>query len=571
MKTIILLLVVIFTAPDISSQHTITFAVDLTKPAACGLFTPQAGDSIILRGTFNDWAGNDLVLRDEDHDLLYKGTFQVEGDSGSVVEFKYLIKKANSQALWEKRPNPKNKPHGSRQLTLTGKDIELQPSAFDFDRYYLAAIGKEVLFSTAEMQADFQEFRKTLELEHCCLYDYTSKAGFDSLFDHQYNLIEGPMPPNEFYKILTPLTARVGCGHTAVWMPGGYWDIGPEKLFPLQVRIMTGKTIKFKAVEEYLLVVGTYTDSIQIPIGSMIQEINGFTASEIIHEMRQNYAADAFNPYFIDSQIDRRFPLIFARRFGFYGEYTVKYALPGRKTSETRTIQPAKNPDVRKVIFSHFHHPPLGFEILVEYQAAVMTIPTFIYYDRVPWFTGFLDSCFAVIREKNIANLILDLRGNDGGDPFCAAPLFSYLQHEPLPYFAAPYGKYADLAEPLPLPEDHFTGHLITLMDGRCFSTNAHLCALLKYHQIGTFVGTPSGATYTCNAGKNTQKRLKNTGIQLYFGRSSFAAAVEGMDKTRPIYPDYYIKESYNDFLEGKDACMHKALQLIDEQNKKRL
>lgn len=415
------------------------------------------------------------------------------------------------------------------------------------------SINKETVYSIEELQEDFIQLRETLENEHCCLYEYTDKETFDKLFEHQYNLINRPLQLHEFYKILTPITAKIGCGHTAVWMPGSFWEIDSENLFPLQLKL----------IERYVVVVGSYNDTIQVPVGSIVQEINGRDINNILTEMRENYSADAFNIYFINAQIERRFPLIYARRFGFPEKYDVKYALPERKTSETKTLIPATNQSVRAVVFSNFKHPPLEFEIIEDKNTAILTIPTFIYYDRVSYFTGFIDSCFTVIKEKNIGNLILDLRGNDGGDPFCAAPLFSYLEPAPLPYFSEPYGKYAELADPLPLPENHFIGNLLTLMDGRCFSTNAHFCSLLKYHKIGTIVGAKSGGTYTCNAGKNGIKKLKNTGIQLYFGRSSFSAAVEGMDKTKPIAPDYYVTETYQDFLKNKDLFLEKVMTII--------
>ena len=153
------------------------------------------------------------------------------------------------------------------------------------------------------------------------------------------------------------------------------------------------------------------------------------------------------NENFILSQIERRFSLIYARRFGFPETFTVTYALPGRKIRETTELQPANIRAVRAVVFNNFNHPELGFEVMEEKSTAIMTIQTFIYYDRVPMFKAFLENCFKEIHEKKIANLILDLRGNDGGDPFCAAPLFSYLEHEPVPYFAESYGKYSSLAE----------------------------------------------------------------------------------------------------------------------------
>ncbi|MBN2460235.1 MAG: hypothetical protein JXB60_01400 [Candidatus Cloacimonetes bacterium] len=409
-------------------------------------------------------------------------------------------------------------------------------------------------FSPAELREDFNQFRKKLEEEHCCLYEYTSKETFDSLFIHQYALINKSLGLSDFFKILTPITAMIGCGHTAVWMPDYFWDQGSDLLFPLRIRL----------IENLVVVADTYADTLQLPFGSIIRKINDVPVTDIIAEMKSNYSADAFNENFILTQIERRFPLIYARRFGFFTQYKVEYQLPAESIIRTAYLNPAELSAVREQVFANFNHPRLEFDLLPERNIAIMRIKTFIYYDRVPYFTAFLDSCFQVVKEKNIENLILDLRGNDGGDPFCAAPLLSYLEREPVPYFAQPYAKYKELADPVPLADNHFTGNLFTLIDGRCFSTNGHFCALLKYHQLGKFIGTNSGSTYKCNAGKNTEIHLKNTRIMLYFGRDTFAAAVKNLDKREPIHPDYPVVENYQQFLTGRDVFLESALELID-------
>ena len=410
-------------------------------------------------------------------------------------------------------------------------------------------------YSVQELQEDFQQMRQTLEEDHANIYEYTNKETFDKLFEQQYKLIDQPMSLNEFFKLLTPITARVGCGHTNLWMPNEYWNSGYNKLFPLQIKLIDG----------YAVVIGDYNSKSLVPTGSIVLVINGISIDDIIKEMKLNYSADAMNENFILSQIERRFSMIYARRFGFPEKFTVTYALPGRKTSETAELNPANIQAVRVVVFENFNHPELGFEVIEGKSTAIMTIQTFIYYDRVPMFKEFLKKCFKEIHEKKIANLILDLRGNDGGDPFCAAPLFSYLEHEPVPYFAESYGKYSSLAKSIPLAESHFTGNLFTLIDGRCFSTNGHFCSLLKYHKIGKFVGTEGGATYKCNAGRNMEIHLKNSRIMLFLGRSTYVAAVENMDKTHGILPDYFIKQTYRDFLAGKDTVMDYTLELIEK------
>lgn len=416
-----------------------------------------------------------------------------------------------------------------------------------------STVSTSPLLSAEDMRHDFNLLRRLLENEHCCVYEYTPKSEFDRMFDERLALIDRPMRYEEFFKIVAPLAAKVGCMHTALWMPSKFLSLGSQNLFPLQVRL----------IDNLMVVTGTYREDQPIPVGSVILEINGRTAGKVFDELRLIASADAFNPYFIQAQVEKRFPVFYASVFGFPESYTVTYALPGRKTRETTVLQPTDQASVRKVIFANFNHPPLTLEFLEDAKTAVMTVKTFSYYDRVEYFRDFMDKSFRRIRDKGTANLILDLRGNDGGDPFCAVILYSYLEKKPAPYFAEPYGRYADLAEPIPIPEDRFRGRLYILLDGRCGSTNGHFAALLKYHGLGTFVGTPSGSTFKCNAGKNTEITLDKTAIILTLGRSTYAAAVKGMDKTRPIMPDVLVRESYQDFLDGKDVYLEAARGLI--------
>jgi len=184
-----------------------------------------------------------------------------------------------------------------------------------------ADLENEDLYSTENLQEDFSQMRITLEDNHANLYEYTNKETFDKLFEQQYKLIDHPMQLSEFYKILTPITAHVGCGHTNVWMPNKYWNSNPNKLFPLKIKMM----------EDYAVVIGNYNNDPSIPNGSIIMEINKVPFNDIYNEMENNYAADAFNDHFIQSQIERRFSLIYARRFGYPEKFIIDYALPGRK------------------------------------------------------------------------------------------------------------------------------------------------------------------------------------------------------------------------------------------------
>lgn len=411
----------------------------------------------------------------------------------------------------------------------------------------------KIYYKSKELQEDFRLFRNTLEEEHCCLYEYTSKKDFDQLFDRQFDQIRDSMSLREFFTLLTPVVSWVGCGHTNVWMPMSFWEQNRENMFPLRFRMIEGMAV----------VTGSYREGQQVPAGSVILEINGRPFIEVFDELVGNWPGDAMNIYGRRRSVEKRFPMAYARQYGFPDKWTLLYALPGRKSSLLATLVPALNKEVREVVFNLFRDPELSLQIDQERDLAILTVNSFVYYDRVDFFKHFMDSCFKKIHNQGTGNLVLDLRGNSGGDPFCAAPLFSYLENSPAPYFAEPYGRYFELAKPIPRAKYHFEGNLYTLMDGSCFSTNAHFCALLKYHDIGTIVGTPSGGTFTCNAGKNTNITLEHTRIMVYFGRSSYRVAVEGMDPSKAIEPDMLIKETYRQFLQGRDPYMDVVRELI--------
>jgi hypothetical protein len=140
----------------------------------------------------------------------------------------------------------------------------------------------------------------------------------------------------------------------------------------------------------------------------------------------------------------------------------------------------------------------------------------------------------------------------------------TYLAKEPVPYFSKSYQTYTALAKPLPLSINHFSGKLYTLINGICFSSTAHLCALLKYHHIGEFIGTETGGTYICN--DNSQIfRLINTGILVRTARSTFAVAVEGLPRFKGILPDYTIGRSLRDMLASDDPIKEFAIKRIEE------
>lgn len=420
-------------------------------------------------------------------------------------------------------------------------------------------------YAVKQLKEDFRQMREAVERLHPALYEFTDKETFHRLFDQQMAKIDRPMDGLEFLRLAVPIVARIGCGHTHLFAPRYFWENTPPKFFPLHVIFLKGKTY----------VKHDYANTDAVPIGSEIISINGRPLSEIKEALKSYISADGYNNASREYQLMRSFGLSYGLHYGFQDEFCVDYRPPGQNQLKKANLQPVSAPSMLNLRTKHFHTiesksaPDLIFEILEEKNTALMTIKNFAYYNDRDRFYAFIDQAFDKIHEQKIKNLILDFRDNSGGDPFCTTHLLSYIEPYPIPYFAKLYREYARFAQPIPLAGKRFKGDIYILINGGGFSSTGHLCALLKHHKFGTFVGTETGGTYTCNDA-STKITLKHTKFMLKTARVTFQAAVRGLPKDRGILPDYSVEPAIEDVLNGRDAVLEYTLSLIDDSTEKK-
>ncbi len=421
---------------------------------------------------------------------------------------------------------------------------------------------KPRLFTIEELKADFQQMSELMEKGHSILYEFTDRPTFNQFVKDQFAKIDKPMSLTEFYKILSPVLARIGCGHSSLWLPKGYWKNASAKLMPLRLVFLDGKAYVWRF---YRKVEG-------IPEGIEILSINGKPIPEILNALKANISADGYMDSRKLYKINQAPSFFYGLQFGFPDKFRFVFRFSDQSEPQSfegtpvdlKTVEDAET-EINTTEFNPLDFT-LDLKILNQSDTAVLTIRSFVYYEHPEKFNDFIDEAFAKINRLNIKNLLLDLRNNGGGNPFCTSHLFSYLIPEPLPYFAEEYGKYARLASPIPPAEKAFNGRLIVLINGGCFSSTPHLCALLKYHKIGTFVGTEAGATYTCN-GAAQEIKLSHTGFIAVVNRRSYAAAVNGFPDDRGILPDHIVMPRIEDLVQGRDAQKEYALQLIAQSH----
>jgi hypothetical protein len=414
----------------------------------------------------------------------------------------------------------------------------------------------------AGLTEDLLKVREALERLHPALYAFTDRRTIERLFDEQRRRLDRPLTATEFYRRIAPVVAAVGCAHTRLLLPAAFWTEAPPQRFPLRVTFLSGRAY----------VTGSYDRTLVVPAGSELLTVNGRRVSDVTRDLALTISADGrrlpFKWTVLGGQVDR----YLAVEFGFPLSWVVTYALPSG-TGVRKATLPAVGAEI---IEAHragpgapiqSGDPNLAFEVLGDPAVAVLTVRSFDYYDAdaVGRFQRFIDDAFAKIASRAIPRLVLDLRGNGGGSPMATTHLLSYVEPRPVPYFAREYGGgYEVYAKDIPRATGAFAGNLVTLIDGGVLSSTGHLCALLKFHKIGTLVGTETGGTFECHDASYLVN-LWNSGLRLTVARMTFTAAVQGMRSDRGVVPDDVVEPRGEDIALGRDVAKDFAFGLLSK------
>ena len=433
--------------------------------------------------------------------------------------------------------------------------LELNPD-FDNPRNVLISLNViqlDTIFSRKQLEEDLGMIMDAMIL-HPKLYEYTSKEEFENLYKQIQAKLKDDMTADDFLKLAYPLLERIGCGHSSLLPSMSYFGNPEGKTVPISVRFEEDKTYILKTFPEG-----------EIPMGSRLLSINDKPVNEIASELTNYFSTDGLiNQSGKRYAAGRLFELMYPKFFIPRDKYKFEYQAYGSDeileleldAFDTKTIWMPKM----------MTQNPFHVEYRKDLDAAVIKLKTFWFGGNNDEYDAFLESTFAKIKEVKIQNIILDMRGNGGGDPIAAAHLFSYIAPKPLKYYADVFSaEYAILAQPIELAKNHFDGHLFTIIDGGGYSTTGHIVSLIKYHKIGLIVGSELGSTYTCNDNK-MRVPLKHTRLTLSVARSIFTTAVENMKADQGVLPDYPIGFSVDNLVKGIDTEMEFIIKEINKE-----
>jgi len=415
------------------------------------------------------------------------------------------------------------------------------------------------LFSEKELNQDLQQLESYIMKENPLFF--ADREELKKRFNATYDKIEEGMTELEFYRLINPLVVDVKCGHTNLYISEALQKNREEtaKFFPLEVTLVNN--------ELYIL---EDDETSSIKAGDKIKSINGKSSDQIIEILLNNISGDgedeAKQRYIIRKYFNSRF-------YDFVDnseEFEVEYLDKDGDISTANLIGKYENDYNMNAWGLHFDAYKDGnyYDSEIYNDYAVLGVHVFMQ-EKEEKFASFLERFFLELKERDISKLIIDLRGNFGASPQMSKTLLSHLINKETDYFTddLPFlQRLLGFTKPISPAADVFDGKLFVLTDGANFSTAAHFCAMIRYHNLGILLGSKTGGSYACTD-SSKDVVLKNTRMRLHYSTLVYKLAVKGLPKNTGIEPDIKVKENIKSILNNQDLQIERALQLLGVGN----
>ncbi len=433
--------------------------------------------------------------------------------------------------------------------------------------------------------------------------DYYFKVGERQLKDS--------MTEPEFRKVLSYVVSKIDCGHTSVKASKHYMrhlDSSRFKIFPLSLKLWDDTATVAANLNR--------NDSI-LRRGTVVTAINNKSIREITDTIFQYLPADGYNRTHKFQTLSNRgtFGYSYNSIFGLSDKYAVDYIdSTGEKKSVTIPIyNPLKDSmskrPTREMPKTTHKERKLG-ELLsarqlnldLENKTAVMDVNTF---SRGYRLKRFFRQSFRRLHDNNIQYLVIDLRGNGGGNVMNSTLLSKFLIDKPFKLADSlyaisrhnAYGRYVqnhffnrvfmwfvtkkrsdgyyhfgyfERHYFKPKKKYHFDGQTYILIGGNSFSATSLFTESVITEENVIVVGEETGGgAYGNTAWLIPDVVLPETGVRFRLPLFRLVVDKNNPKNGRGIIPEVEVKPTVEAIRNGRDYKMDKVKQLIREDKEK--
>jgi len=441
-------------------------------------------------------------------------------------------------------------------------------------------------FSKEQIVNDLAFLELNLQKFHPNLYVYSSQEKISDYFKNLTNSIPDSLSQYESLRLISSVSSVVKDGHFMLSPDKNTLNdfYTTSKLLPIDIFWSNKNAYLIKA----------YTKEGNVLVGSKILSINGVSTEKIQKEILKSVPRDGNNTTYPNWILNTFFRAYYNFYFGNSESYLIKYVNSSSKIN-TIKLKGLTYSEIRKnskETHSKANPNPkekgINLEINYEFNSALLTIKIFenkelkSRYNQK--FKKEIKTIFKRINKEKIEHLIIDIRGNQGGEVTNGIYLLQHLLAEPFitveklaKVDKKNCNKSINRTKELkvmrlsgshnPVKKNNYKNELYIMVNGGSFSCSGIFSQVIKKTKRGLIVGTETGGSaYTLVGAPNKNIILPNTKIQVTIPTRQFILQDNIKNTKEGTIPDLLIETTISDILNNKDVEYEYIIKLIEEK-----
>ena len=463
-----------------------------------------------------------------------------------------------------------------------------------------ATLKASSILQAVGLQADVAMLRRAYEALHPGLYRYNTPAQMDAAFRALELEFERDRTLADAYLAFSIFAAKVKCGHT-------YANFYNQKKEVQEALFRAGRVpFYFRWLGTRMIITTSFASDLHLQSGTEVLAINGTPVATILDRLMTVARADGNNDVkrvaYMEVQgtdrfeaFDVFFPLLFPSATP---RMTLRVRGPARNQARQLEVRPLtfeerlssmKDADA---ISGGEEGPFFEFRMLDD-RMAYLRMPTWALYNTNWNWKAFLTESFEALAKRGATDLVIDLRGNEGGNDVGDEIISHLITHEvqrqavvrkvryrKVPDELVPYldtwdpsfrdwglaaidstdGFYRlrrdaddDIGGVIKPAFPTFAGRMWVLVGPTNSSATFEFAQTVRQNRLGTLVGQPTGGNQRgINGGAFFFLRLPQSGIEL-----DLPLIGQFPDGNRPdagLQPDVLVVPTVADIASGRDV-----------------